>query len=262
MSALLEVEGLAKSFRGLKALSNLTMQVRKGEIVGLVGPNGAGKTTAFNVISGALPATAGTVRLEGRSINGLPAHAIVRLGLARTFQATNVFREASVLENVMRGLVVTHPPRLLGSLLGTAAARAQRDAVAARAMEILALVGLDSVASLEAGSLPYGFQRSLGVAIAVASSPRVLLLDEPAAGLNPAEAQAMGELIRRIHTQMKVAVLLVEHNMRMVMGICSRIVVLKHGEMIAQGTPLQIRNDPHVISAYLGSEESDEATAG
>jgi branched-chain amino acid transport system ATP-binding protein len=264
MSALLDVSGVSKSFRGLKALSGLTMSVGEGEIIGLVGPNGAG--TAFNVISGALPATAGTITLLGRTLNGLQPHEIVRRGLARTFQATNVFKEASVLENVMRGLLVSFPPRLWASMFNTPGNREQAAGIHKRALEIIELVGLSQVAGLPADSLPYGHQRSLGVAIALASKPRVLLLDEPAAGLNPAEAQHMGALIQRIHSQLNISVLLVEHNMRMVMGICDRIVVLKHGEMIAQGTPTQIRNDPHVISAYLGSddteEEAHETTAG
>jgi branched-chain amino acid transport system ATP-binding protein len=259
MTALLEVENLSRHFRGLKALSGLNMRVDENEIVGLVGPNGAGKTTAFNLMSGVLAPTSGEVRVLGRRINGWAPHRVVALGLARTFQATNVFRDASVMENVRRGLLGRQGMRLGSMLLHTRSYRAQAARMRGQAYEILERLGLAGSAQALAGALPYGHQRLLGVAIALAAGPRVLLLDEPAAGLNPAEAQAMGEMIRRIHADMKISVLLVEHNMRMVMGLCDRLVVLKHGEMIAQGSPEQIRNDPHVISAYLGSDDDEPA---
>ncbi|MGI4813744.1 MAG: ABC transporter ATP-binding protein [Janthinobacterium lividum] len=259
MTALLEVDGLSKSFRGLKALSALSMRVDENEIVGLVGPNGAGKTTAFNVMSGVLPPTAGEVKVRGRRINGMPAHKVVELGLARTFQATNVFRDATVLENVRRGLLGGPGIKFFATLFNTPSYRAESAHMREKAYAILERVGLLDAAHVQAGALAYGHQRLLGVAIALATEPRVLLLDEPAAGLNPAEAEMMGRMITRIHDEMKISILLVEHNMRMVMGICKRLVVLKHGEMIAQGTPEEIRADPHVISAYLGSEDDDAA---
>jgi branched-chain amino acid transport system ATP-binding protein len=259
MTALLEVQGLSRSFRGLKALSGLSMRVDENEIVGLVGPNGAGKTTAFNVMSGVLPPSAGEIKVQGQRINGMAAHKVVGLGLARTFQATNVFRDASVLENVGRGLLGRQGIKFFSTLFNTPSYRVEAARMREQAHAILERVGLADSAQAQAGALAYGHQRLLGVAIALASGPRVLLLDEPAAGLNPAEAEMMGRMITSIHADMKISILLVEHNMRMVMGICQRLVVLNHGEMIAQGTPDEIRADPHVISAYLGSD--DDGTA-
>lgn len=257
--SILEVKGVSKSFRGLRALTDLNMSISEGEIVGLVGPNGAGKTTAFNVISGVMPATRGEITVMGKRTGKLRPHEIVKLGLSRTFQATNVFKGETVIENVLRGLLVSHGIRFYGALFNTSTYRKQSHAMRSRALDILDMVGLGDSADNLSTSLPYGHQRLLGVAIALAGKPRVLLLDEPAAGLNPAEAQIMAEMITRIHTQLNVSVLLVEHNMRMVMGLCQRLVVLKHGEMIAQGTPQQIRNNPHVISAYLGSDDNETA---
>ncbi len=259
MKTLLEAKGVSKSFRGLRALNDLNMSINEGEIVGLVGPNGAGKTTAFNVISGVLPASGGEIRVLGHLANHLRPHQIVKLGLSRTFQATNVFKDETVVENVLRGLLVSQGLRFFGALFNTPRYREQSRGMQDKALEILDMVGLSATAHALSGSLPYGHQRLLGVAIALAGNPRILLLDEPAAGLNPAEAQIMAEMITRIHTLLNVSVLLVEHNMRMVMGLCQRLVVLKHGEMIAQGTPEQIRNDPHVISAYLGSDDYETA---
>lgn len=258
MADLLEAKGVSKHFRGLRALTNFSMAVAEGEIVGLIGPNGAGKTTAFNVMSGVLPATSGEIRVRGIRTKRLMPHQIVKLGLSRTFQATTVFQAASVQENVMRGLLVSHGIEFVSAILNTRAYRSQSRGMTRRALEILDTVDLTEFADVPAASLAYGNQRLLGLAIALAGNPKILLLDEPAAGLNPTEAQTMAEMIRRVHAQLNVSVLLVEHNMRMVMGLCQRLVVLKQGEIIAQGTPEQIRNDPHVISAYLGSDEDHE----
>jgi branched-chain amino acid transport system ATP-binding protein len=259
MSILLETRGMSKSFRGLQALSGVNIRVNQGEIVGLVGPNGAGKTTAFNLMSGVIPPSAGEVYVAGKKINNMRPHQVVRLGLARTFQATTVFQDATVVENVRRSLLGALGIRFFSTLFNTASYREQARTSALRAYEILERVGLSHLAHASAATLAYGHQRLLGIAIALAADPKILLLDEPAAGLNPAEAQNMGAMITRLHKELNISVLLVEHNMRMVMGICDRLFVLQHGQLIAQGTPQQIRNDPHVISAYLGSDDGEPA---
>ena len=255
MTALLEVDGISRRFGGLNALKDVSFAVNKGEIVGLIGPNGAGKTTCFNVVSGVMPPTAGAIRFRGHSIVGKKPSAIVSEGLVRTFQATTVFPDASVIENVMRGAFATTPVSMLSSVLNTRAARATLAETAERCGVLLDRLQLTSYRDSRAGELSYGGQRRLGVAIALAAKPELLMLDEPVAGLNPEEAAEFGRLIREIHETQGVAVLLVEHHMRLVMGLCHRIVVLAHGELIAEGVPAEIRANRKVIEAYLGSEE-------
>jgi branched-chain amino acid transport system ATP-binding protein len=252
-AARLETTNLRKDFDGLMAVFDVSFDVQAGEIVSLIGPNGAGKTTIFNLISGVLPATGGSIRYGGRELNGLNPHAICRLGLARTFQNVRLFGNMSVLENVMIGRHAKAEYGLLGAAFRLPAARDQERRIREQALHHLERVGLAEKAEANSLSLPFGQQRLLEIARALATEPTLLLLDEAGSGLNRPEKEALARLIRAIRDG-GVTVLLVEHDIPFVTDLSDRIVVLEHGVKIAEGTPSEIRSDSRVIAAYLGEE--------
>lgn len=255
----LETREVTIRFGGLTAVSNFNISVPKGSIVGLIGPNGAGKTTCFNIITGFYKPTQGDVFLEGKRITGLPPHKVCEEGIARTFQNIRLFYNETVLQNVMIGGFVRQkshwwmPPLLIPSC--TREERELRD----RAMALLDSVGLGKLAGEISNSLPYGAQRRLEIARALATKPKFLLLDEPAAGMNPQESQELMDFIKRIRTDFDLTILLIEHDMKVVMGVCEHIWVLDYGILIAEGNPEQIRTNPKVIEAYLGEEATQNA---
>ena len=254
---LLEALGLTKSFGGVEALKNLSFNLNTKEIVGLIGPNGAGKTTVFNLLTGVYPPDRGKIYFSGQSIAGWPPDAIVRAGIARTFQNIRLFRNLSALDNVITALDLRQPlynlaEGLLRPPFFRGKVRYSEEILKKKAMSFLHLVEMEALAKCRADSLPYGHQRKLEIARALALSPKLLLLDEPAAGMNPEETRELGRLIRRLKESLDLTILLIEHHMELVMELCDRIYVINFGKELAVGSPEEIQQNPAVLKAYLG----------
>ena len=253
--AMLEVKNIGISFGGLKAVDNFSLTIEKGQLYGLIGPNGAGKTTIFNLLTGVYKADHGAIFLDGKELTGKSTIEINQAGIARTFQNIRLFKEMSVIDNIKVGLHESMKYDLASSLIRLPNYWKEEKHCTERAFELLDIFHMADMAYTQAGSLPYGAQRRLEIMRALATSPKLLLLDEPAAGMNPSETAELTETIRRIRDEFNIAVLLIEHDMSLVMGICEGIAVLNFGRIIAKGTPDEIRNNPQVIEAYLGKKE-------
>jgi len=252
VTALLSLHGVERAFGGVRAVDGASFEVDAGQVHGLIGPNGAGKTTVINLVSGLLQPGAGTIALSGAAIQGLPPHRIAARGVARTFQSIRLFPDLSARDNVLVGQHLGRHPSLLARLLLLPAAAAEERTARRRAEELLSRVGLGERMGEKARNLSYGEQRRVEIARALAAEPRLLLLDEPTAGMNPVEVEAVAELIRKVAARGR-SVLLVEHNVKLVMEVCHRITVLSFGKVIAEGPPAEVARHPAVITAYLGS---------
>jgi branched-chain amino acid transport system ATP-binding protein len=255
----LDVAGLSKRFGGLAALTDYDLKLRRGEVLGLIGPNGAGKTTAFNLLTGVVGPTSGRIVLDGTDLTGATPETFAKAGIARTFQNVRLFRDLSVWENVAVGCHMRAGAGWIATVLGLPGARASEERIRARSIDLLDVVGLRAVAGQRAGDLPYGLQRKVEIARALATDPILLLLDEPAAGMNTVETAGLTESLRELSATVRAAdgarltIIVVEHDMRLVMALCTRIQVLNRGELLADGTPAEIQRHEAVIEAYLGS---------
>ncbi|MEG3252918.1 ABC transporter ATP-binding protein [Streptococcus suis] len=252
--ALLEVKDLTKNFGGLTAVGDVTMELHEGELVGLIGPNGAGKTTLFNLLTGVYEPSEGTISLAGTILNGKAPSKIASLGLGRTFQNIRLFKNMTVLENVLIGLGNHGKSEVFASFFRLPAFYKNEESLKTKAIELLKIFDLDGDADTLAKNLPYGQQRRLEIVRALATEPKILFLDEPAAGMNPQETAELTQLIRKIKEEFGITIILIEHDMSLVMEVTERIYVLEYGRLIAHGTPEEIRNNKRVIEAYLGGE--------
>lgn len=251
--SLLDVQNMSVNFGGIKPVSNLNLHIEKGELVGLIGPNGAGKTTVFNLLTGVYTPTEGTISFDGEPIHKLKTHQIVKKGITRTFQNIRLFKEMTVLDNVKVAFDNQLKYNSIQGILRFSQYKKEESRIEKEALELLKIFDLDEYANELSMNLPYGKQRKLEIARALAGKPKLLLLDEPAAGMNPNETKELMQIINLIRKQFDIAILLIEHDMHLVMGICERLVVIDYGEVIARGTPNEIQTDKKVISAYLGS---------
>lgn len=252
MAEMLEVKNLGISFGGLRAVNGFDLSIKKGELYGLIGPNGAGKTTVFNLLTGVYKPDTGSIVLDGKEITGKSTIEINKEGIARTFQNIRLFKDMSVLDNVKVGLHNHHKYSTFSGIFRTPAFRRVEKEMDEKAMELLKVFELETEADYLASNLPYGKQRKLEIARALATEPKLLLLDEPAAGMNPNETQALMDMIRFVRDHFDMTILLIEHDMRLVSGICERLTVLNFGQVLSQGKTDQVLNDPQVITAYLG----------
>ena len=254
MAELLKVDNVSMIFGGLRAVSNLSMHIDEGELIGLIGPNGAGKTTAFNMITGVYTPTEGKVYFNGQQSSGKKSYQVTQMGMARTFQNIRLFSELSVIDNVKIAYNMHVTYNLADAIVRDGKYLSEEDYITQKAMDLLKIFHLEEEAHEVAKNLPYGKQRRLEIARALATEPKLLLLDEPAAGMNPQETKELMEMIRWIRKEFNLSILLIEHDMGLVMGVCERIYVLEYGMKIAEGTPEEIKHNKRVIEAYLGEE--------